>query len=129
MNVGVGVEPIIADHHLPLVGDMGCHSRNELQIIHRLLLRVDPPVPVFLPWRHFSYAQIAIEPHFVPNTLLSPKTAFPSYLFADNPNTLPPYRPRLRFLQTPPFQTVQLTRMAYLWLIQDLNPSLYLPLA
>jgi hypothetical protein len=36
--VGVGVLPIIADHDMPLVGDMGGHPGDELQIIHRLPL-------------------------------------------------------------------------------------------
>jgi len=36
--VSVSIKPIVADHDLPLVGNMRRHSGNELQIIHCLLL-------------------------------------------------------------------------------------------
>jgi len=36
--MGVGVQVIITNHDLALVGDMGGHPGNELQIIHPLLL-------------------------------------------------------------------------------------------
>ena len=36
--VGVGVQAIVPNHDLPLVGDMGGHPGDELQIIHRLLV-------------------------------------------------------------------------------------------
>jgi len=38
MNLGVGVEPVIADHDLALVGNVGRDPGDELQIIHRLQL-------------------------------------------------------------------------------------------
>ena len=40
MKIGVGVEAGVTYHHLPLVGDMGCHPGDKLQIIHRLILRL-----------------------------------------------------------------------------------------
>ena len=46
MNLGVGVEPVIADHDLALVGDVGSDPGNELQIIHRLQLSRLPAPPV-----------------------------------------------------------------------------------
>jgi hypothetical protein len=46
MNLGVGVEPVIADHGLALVGDVGSDPGNELQIIHRLQLSRLPAPPV-----------------------------------------------------------------------------------
>jgi hypothetical protein len=44
--VGIGVEAVISDSDLAFVGDMGSHSGDELQIIHRLLLYVVLTVPV-----------------------------------------------------------------------------------
>ena len=37
--VGIGVKAIVTDHDLPLVGNVRGHPGDELQIIHRLLLR------------------------------------------------------------------------------------------
>jgi len=36
--MGVGVQPIISHRDLPLVGDVGGHPGNELQVVHPLLL-------------------------------------------------------------------------------------------
>jgi hypothetical protein len=33
--VGVGIQPIIADHDLALIRDMGGHPGDKLQIIHK----------------------------------------------------------------------------------------------
>jgi hypothetical protein len=40
--VGVGVQPIIADHDLAFIRDMGGRPGDELQIIHPFLLRAAP---------------------------------------------------------------------------------------
>jgi hypothetical protein len=42
MNLGVGVQAVIADHDLALVGDMGRHPGDELQIVHPLELGAVP---------------------------------------------------------------------------------------
>jgi len=38
----IGVQAIVTNHHLALVGDMRGHPGDELQIIHHLLLRAVP---------------------------------------------------------------------------------------
>ena len=48
--MGVGVQPVIPDHHLALVGDVRGHPGDKLQIIHRLQLGGLPaPVVADLP--------------------------------------------------------------------------------
>ena len=46
MNSGIGVEPVGADHGLALVGDMGRHPGDELQVVHPLELGPVVAVPV-----------------------------------------------------------------------------------
>jgi hypothetical protein len=36
--VGIGVEPVITDHDLALIGDMGGDAGDDLQVVHRLLV-------------------------------------------------------------------------------------------
>jgi hypothetical protein len=45
MSVGVGVQPI-TDHDLAFIGNVESHPGDELQIIHRLLLRTVLPMPI-----------------------------------------------------------------------------------
>jgi len=44
--VGVGVETVVADHDLALVGDMRGYPGNELQVVHPLHLFSVFPIPV-----------------------------------------------------------------------------------
>ena len=36
--VGIGIKAVVTNHHLTLIGNMGGHSGNKLQVIHRLCL-------------------------------------------------------------------------------------------
>ena len=44
--MSVGIEPVIPDHDLALVGDVGGHPGDELQIVHRLQLSCAFPISV-----------------------------------------------------------------------------------
>ena len=44
--MGVGVQPMVTDYHLPLVGDMGRHPGDELQAVHPLELGALLTIPV-----------------------------------------------------------------------------------
>jgi Raf kinase inhibitor-like YbhB/YbcL family protein len=54
--MGIGVEAVITDHNLSLIGDVGSDTGYELQIIHRLFLgvifREDPDAPMGT-WVHW----------------------------------------------------------------------------
>jgi hypothetical protein len=45
-SMGIGVEAVISDSDLALVGNMGSHSGDELQVVHPLGLSGFFPVPV-----------------------------------------------------------------------------------
>ena len=49
MNLGIGVESVIADRDLALIGNMGRHPGDELQIVHPLHLGAVVAVPVADP--------------------------------------------------------------------------------
>ena len=57
MNSGVGVETVIADHDLALVGDMGRHPGDERQVVHPLELGPVVAVPVADPALPFQKRQ------------------------------------------------------------------------
>jgi hypothetical protein len=44
--MGVGVEPVVTDHDLTHVGDMGRHPDDDLQAVHPFELRAVGTVPV-----------------------------------------------------------------------------------
>jgi len=79
--MGIGERPIIADHDLPLVGDMGGHLGDELQ--------------------SFSPGAISTAPRS-PHTPLFPITPFYWHLFADVRNTRYPSTNPLPIPATPP---------------------------
>ena len=95
MKLGVGVEPVIADHDLALVGDVGSDPGNELQIIHRLQLSRLPAPPV----ANFALAlqkQAAVQRHD------GPDHAFSHALSLEfGPDTDPAVRARLEGLEPP----------------------------
>jgi len=44
--MGIGLEAVVANHDLALVRDMGGHSGDELQVVHRLLFGAVLAMPV-----------------------------------------------------------------------------------
>jgi hypothetical protein len=46
LPTGVGVEVVISDRNMPLIGNMGHHPGGELQVVHPLRLSCVFPIPV-----------------------------------------------------------------------------------